>query len=60
MTGVQTCALPISLEESILKAMRSLESGCCHIHKKKFDDWTEEKLLEYISTPTDDRIHAIA
>ena len=49
-----------TLEESILKAMRSLESGCCHIHKKKFDDWSEEKLLEYISTPTDDRIHAIA
>ena len=49
-----------TLEESILKAMRSLESGCCHIHKKKFDGWTEEKLLEYISTPTDDRIHAIA
>ena len=49
-----------TLEESILKAMRSLESGCCHIHKKKFDDWSEEKLLDYISTPTDDRIHAIA
>ena len=49
-----------TLEESILKAMRSLESGCCHIHKKKFDDWSEEKLLKYISTPTDDRIHAIA
>ena len=49
-----------TLEESILKAMRSLESGCCHIHKKKFDDWSEEQLLEYISTPTDDRIHAIA
>jgi len=49
-----------TLEESILKAMRSLESGCCHIHKKKFDDWSEEKLLEYISKPTDDRIHAIA
>ena len=49
-----------TLEESILKAMRSLETGCCHIHKKKFDDWTEEALLDYISTPTDDRIHAIA
>ncbi|MBR4687384.1 MAG: carbamoyl-phosphate synthase large subunit, partial [Bacteroidales bacterium] len=49
-----------TLEESILKAMRSLESGCCHIHKKKFDDWSEDQLLEYISTPTDDRIHAIA
>ena len=49
-----------TLEESMLKAMRSLETGCCHIHKKKFDDWTEEALLDYISTPTDDRIHAIA
>ncbi len=49
-----------TLEESMLKAIRSLEAGCCHIHKKKFDDWTEDQLLEYISTPTDDRIHAIA
>ena len=49
-----------TLEESILKAMRSLETGCCHLHKKKFDDWTEEALLEYISTPTDDRYYAIA
>ena len=49
-----------TLEESLLKAMRSLEAGCCHIHKKKFDNWTEEELLKYICTPTDDRIHAIA
>ena len=49
-----------TLEESMLKAMRSLESGCCHLHKKKFDDWTEEALFEYISTPTDDRYFAIA
>ena len=49
-----------TLEESILKAMRSLENGCCHIWKKKFDDWSIEDLLEYISKPTDDRIYAIA
>ena len=49
-----------TLEEGILKAMRSLEAGCCHIHKAKFDDWTQEQLLDYIATPTDDRIHAIA
>jgi carbamoyl-phosphate synthase large subunit len=49
-----------TLEESMLKAMRSLETGCCHLHKKKFDDWTEEALLDYISTPTDDRYYAIA
>ena len=49
-----------TLEESMLKAMRSLETGCCHLHKKKFDDWTEEALLDYIATPTDDRYYAIA
>ena len=49
-----------TLEESILKAMRSLENGCCHIHNKKFDDWDEERLLGYICKPTDDRIYAIA
>jgi len=49
-----------TLEESMLKAMRSLESGCCHLHNKKFDDWTEDALLEYICTPTDDRYYAIA
>lgn len=49
-----------TLEESMLKAMQSLENGCCHVYNKKFDDWTEEKLLEYIKTPTDDRIYAIA
>jgi len=49
-----------TLEESILKAIRSLESGAWHIHRKKFDDWTEEQLLKYICTPTDDRICAIA
>jgi len=49
-----------TLEESILKAVRSLESGAWHIHRKKFDNWTEEELLKYICTPTDDRICAIA
>ncbi len=49
-----------TLEEGILKAMRSLENGCCHIWKKKFDDWSMEQLLDYISKPTDDRIYAIA
>ncbi len=49
-----------TLEESLLKAIRSLENGCCHIWKKKFDDWSMERLLDYISRPTDDRIYAIA
>lgn len=49
-----------TMEESLLKAIRSLETGVCHIYNKKFDDWSIEFLLEYIHTPTDDRIHAIA
>ena len=49
-----------TMEESLLKAIRSLENGCCHIHKKKFDDWSMEQLLDYICRPTDDRIYAIA
>ena len=49
-----------TMEESLLKAMRSLETGVCHIYHKKFDDWTNDRLLEYIAEPTDDRLYAIA
>ena len=49
-----------TMEESLLKAMRSLETGVCHIYYKKFDDWTNDRLLEYIAEPTDDRLYAIA
>ena len=49
-----------TIEEGILKALRSLETGVCHIHNKKFDDWKTDTLLEYIGKGTDDRIYAIA
>ena len=49
-----------TIEEGILKAIRSLETGVCHIHNKKFDDWTTSQMLDYIRKGTDDRIHAIA
>ena len=49
-----------TLEESLLKAVRSLETGVCHIYHKKFDDWDTAHLLEYIRTATDDRLYAIA
>ena len=48
------------MEESLLKAMRSLETGVCHIYHKKFDDWSDAQLLEYIKDATDDRLYAIA
>ena len=49
-----------TMEESLLKAMRSLETGVCHIYHKKFDDWSDAQLLEYIKEATDDRLYAIA
>ena len=49
-----------TLEESLLKAVRSLETGVCHVYHHKFDDMPDEAILDYIVRPTDDRIHAIA
>ena len=49
-----------TIEESLLKAIRSLEIGLCHIHNPKFDKSEESELLEYIKIGTDDRIYAIA
>ena len=62
-----------SMEESLLKAIRSLEDGKNHIHLEKFDvgNLSEksgaegraeavEKLLTYIEDGTDDRLYAIS
>ena len=49
-----------TLEESILKAVRSLEIGVCHLYMKKFDSFTSDELLSYIKDGTDDRMFAIA
>lgn len=49
-----------NFEESFLKAIRSLETGVCHIYLPKFDNFTTDELLTYIKTPTDDRIYALA
>ena len=49
-----------TMEESLLKAVRSLETGVCHIYHKKFDDWTVDRMLSYIKEGTDDRLYAIA
>ncbi len=62
-----------TMEESLLKAIRSLEDGKNHIHLEKFDvknlsDLPDpenrkdavEKLLSYIEEGTDDRIYAIS
>ncbi len=48
-----------TIEESLLKAIRSLEIGVCHLHMKKFDQVPTEELFRYIAAGTDDRIYAI-
>ena len=49
-----------TFEESLLKAVRSLETGVCHIYNKKFDNMETEEMMTYIKDGTDDRIYAIA
>lgn len=49
-----------TVEESLLKAIRSLEIGVNHLHMAKFDGQSQEELMVYIPKGTDDRIYAIA
>ncbi len=69
----ETMSIGRTMEESLLKAIRSLEDGKNHIHLEKFDvknlsrkkapeNRTEaiDKLLHYIEEGTDDRIYAIS
>ena len=49
-----------TVEESLLKAIRSLEIGVNHLHMAKFDAQSQEELMAYIPKGTDDRIYAIA
>jgi len=49
-----------TMEEALLKGVRSLETGVCHIYSPKFDSWNNDQLLDYIREGTDDRLYAIA
>ena len=49
-----------TIEESFLKAVRSLEIGVCHLYMSKFAEKQQEELMHYITLETDDRIFAIA
>ncbi len=48
-----------NLEESLLKAVRSLEIGVCHFHMAKFDGMSEEALFDYIKEFRDDNLFAV-
>ena len=52
-------AIGRTMEESLLKAVRSLEAGVTHIWLKKFDHTPTDELLALIKTPTDERLYAI-
>ena len=48
-----------TLEECMLKSVRSLETGVCHFHLAKFDNYSDEELFEYIKEFKDDNTYAI-
>ncbi len=48
-----------TLEECLLKSVRSLETGVCHFHSPKFDGMTTRELLDYVSVFRDDNIYAV-
>ena len=49
-----------TLEECLLKGIRSLEIGVNHIYVSKFDTMSRQELLDYIRDFKDDNIYAIA
>ncbi len=49
-----------TFEESLLKGIRSLETGAFHLRLPKFDGMDRDSLLRYVVNGTDDRLFAIA
>ena len=49
-----------TLEESLLKGIRSLETGVYHLYHQKFDALSDGEIYEYIEQFRDDNIFAIA
>ena len=48
-----------NLEEAILKSVRSLEIGVCHLYMPKFDTMATDAILDYIKDFRDDNAFAI-
>ncbi len=49
-----------TLEECMLKSIRSLEIGVCHLYMSKFDNMSTEDMLTYLEDFHDDSLYAIA
>ena len=48
-----------NLAECVLKSVRSLEIGCCHLHLPKFDSYSVEQLKDYLKETKDDSLFAV-
>ena len=49
-----------TLDECMLKSVRSLEIGVCHFHLAKFDSWSDDELVEYLTKAFhDDGVYAV-
>ncbi len=49
-----------TFEESLLKAVRSLENAADYLYMPKFDSPSDQELMEYIAEGTADRIFAVS
>ncbi len=49
-----------TMEESLLKGIRSLETGVYHLYDKRFSRMETDEMLKYIREGRDDRIYAIS
>lgn len=48
-----------NIEECLLKSIRSLETGVCHLYLEKFDEMTDEEIFKYLEEFRDDNVFAI-
>ncbi|MCQ2455990.1 MAG: carbamoyl-phosphate synthase large subunit [Clostridia bacterium] len=56
----EVMGIGMTLEECLLKSVRSLEIGVCHLHMPKFDTYMNAELFDYISEFRSDNAFAIA
>lgn len=56
----EVMAIGRTLEESLLKAVRSLENKVCHIELEKLKNLSKRELVDFILEENDERLYAIA
>ncbi len=56
----EVMAIGRTLEESLLKAVRSLENKVCHIELEKLKSLSKRELVDFILEENDERLYAIA